>query len=61
MKKLLFTLLTIVAIVGCSKDLDEDKSIVLTGGPEPPKISLPTEKLKREGLNFLVTECWLQK
>ena len=59
MKKLLFTLLTIVAIVGCSKDLDEDKSIVLTGGTETTQIVYADETSKEEGIKFTANESWV--
>lgn len=58
MKKLIFALLAVVAMVACEKEGGSQKSIELTGGTSTNQTIYADETSKAEGIKFKATEAW---
>ena len=59
MKKLFFTLLTVVAMASCGDGDDESlKTIELTGGTQTTQTVFADETTLNNGIKFTATEAW---
>lgn len=58
MKRLLFTLIAVVALTACTKDSGGDKELTLTGGTSTTQTIYADETIKSDGIKFNASSSW---